>query len=154
MSLWILKNVRQFSVREDRSTFRHPDPSDRTPVPRPPHISPGVPGEITAGGSQLGEGGALKGSPGTARPLPRSGHPHPAPRVPSPTGVLLWCVLLRCCVLPLWISLYVLLQCCTAVVGRSVGVWWVVGARWVAARSLPKMPGGREKTNHPATTCS
>ena len=29
------------------------------------------------------------------------------------------------------VLLYVLLHCCTAVLSRSVGGWWVVGGRWV-----------------------
>ena len=62
-----------------------------------------------------------------------------------------------CCtaVLPLWIGRYVLLHCCccAAVVGRSVGGWWVVGARWVAARSLPEMAGGRTKNKPSPVPC-
>ena len=33
--------------------------------------------------------------------------------------------------------LYVLLHCCTAVLGRFVGASWVVGGWWTAARPLP-----------------
>ena len=53
-------NIRlQYSFRTARSTVRHPAPSDRTTVPRPRHTSFfGVPGDITADGSQLGEPGA------------------------------------------------------------------------------------------------
>ena len=58
------------------------------------------------------------------------------------------------CVLPLWVGRYVLLLhcCCTAVVGRFGE--WVVGARWVATRSLPELSGDRKKTYLPATKCS
>ena len=49
----------QHSIREARAPVFHPAPSDRTPVPRPPHTSAlDVTGDITADGSQLGERGA------------------------------------------------------------------------------------------------
>ena len=56
----MFKNIRlQYSFRVTRSTVRHPAPSERMPVPRPPHtLALGVPGDITADGSQLGEQGA------------------------------------------------------------------------------------------------
>ena len=44
---------------------------------------------------------------------------------------------------------YVLLHCCTAVLGRSVGGWWVVGGWWMAARSLPEMAEYRQKMKLP-----
>ena len=47
------------------------------------------------------------------------------------------------------VLLYVLLHCCTAVLGRSVGRWWVVGGWWMAARFLPEMAEYRQKMKFP-----
>ena len=61
------------------------------------------------------------------------------------------CVLCAvCCVLPLGIGRHVLLHCCcSAEVGRSVGAWWAVGARWWrlarSLRSPPEIVGVRKK---------
>ena len=69
------------------------------------------------------------------------------------------------------VLLYVLLHCCTAVLGRFVGAWWVVGGWWTAARPLPEtaeyrqkmtpppsvfcfVQGPQEPTNGPRTRCT
>ena len=47
------------------------------------------------------------------------------------------------------VLLYVLLHCCTAVLGRFVGAWWGVGGWWTAARPLPEMAEYRQRMNPP-----
>ena len=51
------------------------------------------------------------------------------------------------------VLLYVLLHCSTAVLGRSVGGWWVVGEWWTAACSLPEMAEYRQKMKLPPSVC-
>ena len=46
-------------------------------------------------------------------------------------------------------QVYSFTYCCTAVLGSSVGGWWVVGGWWTAARSLPEMAEYRQKMNPP-----
>ena len=57
------------------STVRHPTTLGTTTVPRPPHTSAlGIPGEIIAADSRLGERGAWRGAlPGTNHSLPGKG---------------------------------------------------------------------------------
>ena len=41
------------------------------------------------------------------------------------------------------------MHCCTAVLGRFVGAWWVLGGWWTAARSLPEMAEYRKEMKLP-----